>query len=52
MTVGTACRDWWEGGSYRNCKLAAVLLTAELQRRWQPDGVVRVLHSHPVVIET
>jgi hypothetical protein len=44
------CRDWWDGGSYRNCKLAAVLLTAELQRRWQPDGVVRVPHSHSVVI--
>jgi hypothetical protein len=41
MAVGT-CRDWWHGGSYRNCKLAAVLLTAELQQRWQPDGVVRV----------
>ncbi len=38
-------RDWWDGGAYRNCKLASVLLTGELQRRWGENGVVRFCMS-------
>ncbi len=32
-------KDWWVGGSYRNCKLALTMTTALLQRQLGPRGV-------------
>ncbi|GAX83956.1 hypothetical protein CEUSTIGMA_g11380.t1 [Chlamydomonas eustigma] len=32
-------RDWWEGGSYRNCKLASTMTTALLQKQLGSRGV-------------